>query len=223
MAFCFNNSVTGLVRRVGYFDDTNGIFLEYSASGIAFATRSSGVTTKVFQSSWNVDVLTGSGISSVNLDITKAQILALDFQWLGIGRVRCGFDIDGEIVWAHQFLTANASTSPYMTTPVLPLRQEQQSVTTATAASSFCFAQAIISEGPNELDRGYSFSIATSSNVTVTPSGLAYLAIRPKSTFSGKVNRGTILLEEVAILNLLDAVEYSIIYYPTLNSNRNWI
>jgi hypothetical protein len=55
----------------------------------------------------------------------------------------------------------------------------------------------------------------------VTPSGLAYLAIRPKSTFSGKVNRGTILLEEVAILNLLDAVEYSIIYYPTLTAS-NW-
>jgi hypothetical protein len=54
-------------------------------------------TRKVDQSSWNGDKLDGTGPSGLTLDLTKPQILWMDFEWLGVGNVRCGFVINGQV------------------------------------------------------------------------------------------------------------------------------
>jgi len=56
---------------------------------------------RVPQSEWNRDKCDGTGLSGFNLDITKTQLTYTDFQWLGVGRVRCGFVHDGKIIIAH--------------------------------------------------------------------------------------------------------------------------
>jgi hypothetical protein len=87
-------------KRVGYFDAQNGIFLEQNGIvdvALVRRTYTSGaaVDNRVVQASWNVDKFDGTGPSGLTLDLTKAQILLMDLQWLGVGRVRIGFDIDG--------------------------------------------------------------------------------------------------------------------------------
>ena len=76
------------------------------------------------QSAWNIDKLDGSGNSGITLDMTKVQIFIIDFEWLGTGRVRFGFVLDGLIVYCHEFNNANATESTYMRTPNLPVRAE---------------------------------------------------------------------------------------------------
>jgi hypothetical protein len=73
----------------------------------------------VNQSSWNGDKLDGTGPSGLTLDPTKAQILWMDFEWLGVGSVRCGFIINGVFYVCHTFNNANLITSVYMTTATL--------------------------------------------------------------------------------------------------------
>jgi hypothetical protein len=68
-------------------DDTTAYFVERSLS--------TGTETRVAQEDWNIDKLDGTGVSGITLDITKAQILWMDIEWLGLGTVRIGFVIDG--------------------------------------------------------------------------------------------------------------------------------
>lgn len=103
--------------RAGYFGTLNGIFFEVN-NGIAYIVkRNKGVETRIAQSDWNMNKLP-------MLDVTKAQIFWIDIEWLGVGRVRCGFIIGGVQIPCHAFFHANIETGVYMTTAILPIRFE---------------------------------------------------------------------------------------------------
>jgi len=71
----------------------------------------------------------------------------MDFEWLGVGSVRCGFIIDGQYIVCHTFNTANTyGTTVYMTTAILPVRYEITS-TAAVAASLTQICCSVVSEG----------------------------------------------------------------------------
>lgn len=154
--FVFSPAKTNLIQRVGYFGNDNGIYLELNNSTLRFVERSSvtGVVTNtsVNQSSWNVDKMDGTGPSKMILDISKAQILFMDIEWLGVGTVRIGFVIDGEFIICHKFNHANLITSTYITTASLPLRYEITNTnTTASASTLKQICSTVISEGGYEL------------------------------------------------------------------------
>jgi len=156
---------TNLRQRVGYFGTQNGIYIQLNDNTLSFVERSlvTGIVTEsiVNQSAWNVDKMDGTGPSGVILDITKAQILFTDIEWLGEGTVRLGFVIDGAFILCHRFNHANLITSTYITTASLPLRYEITN-TGATAVSSTLkqVCSTVISEGGYEL-RGAQQAIGT--------------------------------------------------------------
>lgn len=137
--FTMNAGKTGLRQRVGYFNTQNGVFLQQNDTTLAFVLRSytSGapVDTTITQANWNGDKLDGTGPSGRIIDVTKTQILAIDFEWLGVGDVRCGFFIDGQFVICHTFHNDNVQNAVYMTTAILPVRYEIRN-TAGTASSS---------------------------------------------------------------------------------------
>lgn len=153
--FVFNEPKTNLRQRVGYFSAQNGVFLEHDGDQLYFVRRSytsgSVVDTRVAQSAWNTDKLNGTGDSGYTLDITKSQIFWEDFEWLGVGSVRCGFVINGQLIVAHIFHNANVGTGVYMTTATLPIRYEITN-TGATASSSSMkqICSTVVSEGGYE-------------------------------------------------------------------------
>src|SRR3990167_4120672 len=134
--FVFNQTETGVSKKIGIFDDKNGIFFDKQGTENYFVIRTyvsgSPTETRVSQSNWNIDKLDGTGISSQNLDFTKIQIFHTDFQWLGAGRVRTGFFFSGTIKYAHEFNFANNADSVYMTTPNLPARYEIDNLSGST-------------------------------------------------------------------------------------------
>jgi len=100
--FSFSSSSTpGITRRIGYFDSNNGLFFDNNGNNYGFVKRSyssgSPIDTRIPQSNWNIDTFDGKGNSEITLDFTKVQILVIDFEWLGVGRVRFGFVIGGVI------------------------------------------------------------------------------------------------------------------------------
>jgi hypothetical protein len=166
-----------LRQRVGYFGVDNGIYCQLENAPrptVSFVERSlvTGAVTEtrisqnggvygVTDTGWNVDKLNGSGPSGVTLDITKAQIMFMDIEWLGEGTVRVGFIIDGNFIICHKFNHANLITSTYITTASLPLRYEITN-TGATASSSTLkqVCSSVISEGGYEL-RGAQLAVGT--------------------------------------------------------------
>ncbi len=188
--FVMNAAKEDLRQRVGYFGAQNGIYLELDGSDLYFVKRSynSGnvINTRVHKDDWNLDNLDGLGPSGFTLDITKAQIMFIDIEWLGVGSVRCGFVIDGQFVHVHSFHHANLITSTYMTTASLPLRCEIRN-NDATGSSSTLkqICTTVISEGGYEL-RGSQQSIGTPITATksLATAGTYYpvVSIRLKST-----------------------------------------
>ena len=141
--FVMNTAKTNLRQRVGYFGTQNGVYFQVNNTTNSFVLRSyiggsvDDTSRKVDQSSWNGDKLDGTGASGLTLDLTKPQILWMDFEWLGVGSVRCGFIINGQYIVCHTYNTANVyGTSVYMTTAILPVRYEITNTGTTSGSSS---------------------------------------------------------------------------------------
>ena len=163
--FVMSAPKTGLRQRVGYYGDDNGFYLEQADSSIAFVERSmvsgSLVETSVLQADWNGDKLDGNGPSGITLDLTKAQILWIDVEWLGVGSVRLGFIIDGQFILCHTFHHANIITSTYITSASLPMRYEITNTAGTSGVSTLKqICSTVISEGGYEL-RGLQESVGT--------------------------------------------------------------
>jgi hypothetical protein len=153
--FAMNTPTLGLTQRVGYFNDSNGIFFEVSDTTLNMVIRSSSsgglVETRIPQSSWNGDTLSGSGGSSnpsnIQLNPALTQIFWTDIEWLGVGSVRTGFVIDGQYIVCHTFNHANVAgnTTTYMGTAVLPVRYQISSTGPVGTMRQIC--STVISEG----------------------------------------------------------------------------
>jgi hypothetical protein len=181
---------TNLRQRVGYFGADNGLYLQLNNSTLSFVKRSlvTGVVTEsvVNQSAWNVDKMDGTGPSGLVLDITKAQILFMDIEWLGEGTVRLGFIIDGQYYICHKFHHANLITSTYITTASLPLRYEITNTGVTAAPSTLKqVCSTALSEGGYEL-RGGQLAVGTpiTTPKTFAVAGTYYpmVGIRTKAT-----------------------------------------
>jgi hypothetical protein len=193
--YVMNPSKAGLRQRYGYFDTSNGIFLELTTQGLCWVERSTStgslVETRVYQNDWNYDKMDGTGVSKLTLDMTKAQIQFMDIEWLGLGSVRCGFVINGKFILTHTFHHANIITSTYMATACLPVRAEIENVSTTSSSSTLkIVCTSVISEGGYEI-RGRSFSQGHAINaprVLATP-GTTYpvFSMRLKSNRLGAI------------------------------------
>lgn len=211
--FVMQAKKTGLRQRVGYYNDYNGIYFEVNNSTVNFVERSyvSGglAETRVAQSSWNADKLDGTGPSGLTLDTSKAQIFWMDIEWLGVGSVRTGFIINGQIIVCHIFNHANLISSTYITTASLPLRYEiKNTAATSTSSTLKQICSTVISEGGYEL-RGLQQAIATPIN---TPSSLAVagtyypvISVRLKSTALD----GIVILTALSMMGIGNGINYN--------------
>lgn len=148
----FGAAATGITRRAGYYSEFNGIYLEQTSTGVRWVIRKNGAISESHeQVNWNVDNLDGTGPSGFTLDLSKSQIIFIDFEWLGVGNVRLGFLIDGHYVVAHNSKHANVTTTGvYMSAPNLPLRFELINSGTGPAATLDCICSSVMVEGGNE-------------------------------------------------------------------------
>lgn len=206
---------TGLRQRVGYFGDDNGMYIELNNSTLSFVERSisSGVLTesRIAQANWNVDKMDGTGPSTVVLDISKAQILWMDIEWLGLGSVRMGFVIDGHFIPCHVFHHANRIASTYISTGSLPLRYEIEN--TATTASNSTLKQvcsSVISEGGYELrgaQQAIQVPIGSPRDLTTALTYYPVISIRLKA--SPDRLDAIVILTALSILGITNNANYS--------------
>jgi len=175
---------SGLTQEVGFFDDQNGVMVRASGTTIQFVIRSfttgSVVENVVSQSAWNINTLP-------SLDFSKAQIFATDLEWLGVGRVRCGFVIDGEIKYCHEFNHANNISSVYMQTAILPLSYRMANTTAQASGRTFQqICCSVLSEGGYEPD-GVTYSISAPLSVAGASGERVTAGIRMASGRTGNV------------------------------------
>jgi hypothetical protein len=137
--FVMNTLTANLKQKVGLFDTNNGIFFTADGTTLKIIRRTytsgAAVDTEISQSSWNGDKLDGTGASGYTLNPATSNILFIDIEWLGVGSVRVGFVINGQLITAHTFYNANSLTTVYMQTANLPIRYEIERAGTLTAGT----------------------------------------------------------------------------------------
>ena len=210
---------TGITRSFGQFNDKNGIFLKddegvYTAVIRSF-TSGAAVDTEVVQSAWNLDAMDGTGESGITLDFTKSQILMFDYEWLGVGRVRFGFVINGIPVYVHEFNHANILSGVFMSVPNLPLRYEIENDGTGAASTLEQICASVMTEGGNqELGRlGYKSTEGTHLDANTANVLYALIGLRLKSS-----NIGAVVKEISAsfVAATPDAFEWVLLSNPTV-------
>jgi len=216
---CFKSAVVNVTKRTGYFDDNDGIFFEQVGDGtLSFNLRTntsgSPIGTRVVQSNWNVDKCNGTGPSGYNLDITKTQFFFIDFTWLGLGKVRCGFLVNGTYIIAHEFRTSNTIDVPYMANPNLPVRCEIFNTGATTGGSFNQICSTVISEG-GDADAGQDWSTVNETLRTVAAGAtIPLIAIRLSNTFQTYPNRLVVKLQEFSLYSLKEPLVYKVIKLP---------
>jgi hypothetical protein len=186
--FVMNAPKTNLRQRVGYFGADNGIYFEIDGDTSYFVKRSLslGTTTRVSQEDWNIDKLDGTGLSGITLNSSKAQILWMDIEWLGVGTVRIGFVIDGKFIHCHSFHHANIIESTYITSGSLPLRYEIANTGITTSTSNLKqICSSVVSEGGYNLNGiQQAIGIAITAPRTLTTAGIFYpiISLRLKTS-----------------------------------------
>lgn len=217
-----NSSSVNLTQRVGYFNTQNGVFFQ-KIDGVnsfvlrSYITGSVSDARTVNQADWNGDKLDGTGASGLTLDTSKAQILWMDFEWLGVGSVRCGFVINGEYIVCHTFNNANEINSVYMTTAILPVRYEITS-TSAVAATLYQICSSVISEGGYEQTSVDHVARRTTLFPTIGTTFVPLVSIRLASTALGAV----VLPNRVSVLPTTSQnYEVALVKNPTL-TGASW-
>ena len=77
------------------------------------------------QSQFNLDRLDGTGPSGYNLDISKMQMIGMQWSWYGAGFIDFMLrGADGNYVFAHRMRNSNVNTEAYMRTGNMPVRYE---------------------------------------------------------------------------------------------------
>ncbi len=142
-----NNNGLNTSSRIGYFDENNGLFFEYSNQTCYVVKRKNGTDVPISQVNWNQDTLNGVGSSGINIDFSKNIIFYIELAYLGVGIVKYGFVIGGTLYIAH-ILYNTTITYPYIVTPNLPMRWELLSTnTTSNTGQLICTCGSVQSEG----------------------------------------------------------------------------
>ena len=211
--FVMNAPKTNLRQRVGYFGADNGMYFEVDGDTAYFVERSlsTGSETKVSQTDWNIDKLDGTGVSGITLNPSKAQILWMDIEWLGLGTVRMGFVIDGKFIHCHSFHHANLITSTYITTASLPVRYEIANTGITTSVSNLKqVCSSVISEGGynlNGIQQAVGIPVTTPRTLTTAGTFYPIISLRLKTSPNN--------LDAIVILTALSAM-------PIATGAYNW-
>lgn len=215
---------TGITKRVGLFDDSNGVLFESSEGvlGVGIRTFTSGaqVDNVVAQSAWNIDKLDGTGASGIVLDPTTTLIPFIDFEWLGVGTVSFGFFINRQPIYVHFQHHANIETVVYMSTPNLPVRYEIENNGIGEIDTFTQICSTVISEGGQQqtgltLGLNRDSSPLSTSLTTMHP----LVGLRLNSSYLGS----TVKPESFSIVCPTTAVyAFYLIYNPTITGTYAW-
>jgi len=167
-AVLFGAALPNQVARVGFFDDSNGVFFEQNGSSVT-ATNPLGMNVvvrsdaggiinenRVPLSAWNGDT---RKIQSINWN--TIQMLWIEYAWYGAGSVRFGVTINGRQILLHTFIFANRPNqlSPWARTGNLPVRYEQRNTGITTAVNDFLhYGVSVLVEGGQDDQRGFTYA-----------------------------------------------------------------
>jgi hypothetical protein len=164
----------GKSYRVAAIQSNSTMYIspEYRGANATGAIGSKTVELRVPQSQWNLDKCDGTGPSGYNIDLTRTQMMYIDYSWYGSGPIRWGFrTTNGRIAYVHQERNNNINFEAYFRSGNLPARYENTTIQPITALTATLSNTEVV-------------SMLVNSTAGFPPTGLLKLT---RSTQSGNI------------------------------------
>jgi hypothetical protein len=140
MFWTFNgfDNETDVTKRIGYFTTNtttpfnstlDGLFIQSNGTSLSVQCHRSGTqTASVDRASWD-DPLDGTGASGITHDFDNNTILAVDFEWLGVGQVSF-YVVKNRVLIPFHYIDFTDTIGVYMSSPNQPMRWEIRQTST---------------------------------------------------------------------------------------------
>ncbi|NDD84877.1 hypothetical protein EBZ38_11500 [bacterium] len=148
---------TNIIKRVGGFVSTTAS--TYNSVFDGFFLESNGVTNTISFQIWRSGTTIYSAATTTwrtnefdptNLNWANAHLLMVDYQWLGVGRMRFGLALSGQTIYFGEHNCSNNEPNVYMSSPNQPIRYEIRQVGVGSGYFDMICSQ-ISTEGQNIL------------------------------------------------------------------------
>lgn len=220
-AATFGTGKVNVRKRIGQFDESDGLFFEQDGTTIYVVRRSStsgsAVDTRTAQASWNIDRFDGTGPSGITIDFSKHQAFFIQYALQGFADITYGFYLNGQVVFCHKEVTANVLAIPFMKTGHLPARLEitntgTSASTTTLSYNSFC----IKNEGEDSETEGQVRSYSSGGIKTVGATTTPVLSVRLGPGFEKAIAD---ILATTIFVQTTDEVIWTVWLGPTLTGS----
>lgn len=140
------------------------------------------------QANWNIDPMDGTGPSAVTLDVSKGNVYAIQYQWLGYGAITYFIEgLEGRFTPVHREAYANTSTTPSVRIPHMFMQYTCASLGSTTALSMRAASAGGFIQGQTETKAPLYSESNTVINIGANTE-TAVLTLRSPATFNGVTN-----------------------------------
>jgi len=200
-AITFGTPQTNHRQRVGFFDDSNGVFFEQTdpttanPSGIGVVIRSD-VGGLPVDTRTDLTAFNGNPNIASQIDWTTIQMVWIEYAWYGAGMIRWGVYLDGIPYVLHQYARGNTTgvTKPWARTGNLPVRYEQRNVGAVGLQNDFLhYGVSVVVDGGIDDQRGFTYSYgmaAATPRRTVALSSTRFPVLSIRNRVMGTLEAG---------------------------------
>jgi hypothetical protein len=215
-----------VIKRVGGFTSTSGspynsvfdgYFLESNGvtSAITFNIYLSGSCTySADTSTWN-----NTNFNPNNFDWSKTNLMTVDYQWLGVGRMRFGMVLSGQTFYFLDYTAANNISTVYMSSPNQPIRYEIRQVGVGSGYFDMICSQVSTEGALNGLYSTVGVINSTTADLGTSGTKYPYIGYRLKEGYKSVTSQ----YSSLSILNTSnDNYLVTIEFNPTLSATPSW-
>ena len=196
----YTTGVAGSMQLVGIGDADNGLFYGYNGATFGILRRSDTVDNWIPQTTWNQDVMDGTGPTGMTLDTTTGNVFQIQFQWLGFGQIKFFIEDEaaGTFALVHTINYANANTLPHIRNPSFPFHISvlNTSNTTALSVSSASLYIAIEGGVPRVLGPAFSY---VDERTGITGTLVPIITLHNKTSYKGQTNKNVAYLTRLSL------------------------
>ena len=217
---------TNIIKRVGGFTSTTAS--TYNSVFDGFFLESNGVTNVISFQIWRsgttiysaaTTLWDDNGFDPTGINWSNTNLMSVDYQWLGVGRLRFGLDIAGQLFYFTEHNCANNEPNVYMSSPNQPIRYEIRQIGAGSGYFDMICSQ-VSSEGAlNGLYSTIGIQNSTTADLGTSGTKYPYIGYRLKQSYKSVTSQ----YSSLSILNTSnDNYLVTIEYNPTLSVTPSW-
>ena len=221
---------TNVIKRVGCFTSTTAS--TYNSVFDGFFLESNGVTNTISFQLWRSGTTIYSAATTTwdstefdptNFNWYNSQLMLVDYQWLGVGRMRFGMNLSGQTIYFAEHNCANNDVNVYMSSPNQPIRYEIRQTGVGSGYLDMICSQVSTEGALNGLYSlvGITHSAQVTLNTPATPNGTKYpyIGFRLKRDYKGVTSQ---LVNSYIVGVTNDLFVITLEFNPTLSSTPVW-